>query len=308
MRSFALVALLVQFLVLEICAQINFEAIDADPVTVYCLVNKARMENCLAPLGFNTQLNQIALGHSQDMSARNIMSHLGQNGQRVGWRLNNYGWNGRWSQAGENLGQGYTDPIALVRAWLASSEHRKNLLNPDFTLAGYGYAPKGNFWTEVLVKNTDGTSRTMQDCSRVSELSVPYVDLPSIRSSFTSQSYCSANSPPSSNSVAAASAPSSNAPASSSSTGDQSSQGIAVEQADSGLQAAPITTTASSPPSSDTGRRRYAIASVQKRPDGSTYYVYNRANVFEADSAQQAVEMSKSMSQVTANTAAKKDC
>lgn len=43
-------------------------------------------------------------------------------------------------RAAENLGAGQPTPDDLLRKWLASSQHRKNLLNPKLTHVGLGVA------------------------------------------------------------------------------------------------------------------------------------------------------------------------
>jgi len=41
--------------------------------------------------------------------------------------------------AGENLSLGYTTPEAVVKAWMDSPSHKKNILDPDFKYIGIGF-------------------------------------------------------------------------------------------------------------------------------------------------------------------------
>lgn len=50
---------------------------------------------------------------------------------------------------GENIAMGYPDTDSVLRGWMASPGHRKNILNPKFSHAGFGYArsPDGaSYW------------------------------------------------------------------------------------------------------------------------------------------------------------------
>ena len=53
--------------------------------------------------------------------------------------------------AGENIAKGQQTPEAVVKAWMNSSGHRKNILNPSFTEIGVGYAEQGNYWTQMFI-------------------------------------------------------------------------------------------------------------------------------------------------------------
>jgi uncharacterized protein YkwD len=43
-----------------------------------------------------------------------------------------------WRAAGENIATGYTTPQSVVRAWMASTEHCRNILSPTFREMGTG--------------------------------------------------------------------------------------------------------------------------------------------------------------------------
>jgi uncharacterized protein YkwD len=45
---------------------------------------------------------------------------------------------------GENIAMGYDDIDSVLHGWMNSPGHRRNILNPKFTHAGFGYAKRPN--------------------------------------------------------------------------------------------------------------------------------------------------------------------
>ncbi len=43
-----------------------------------------------------------------------------------------------WSMVGENIAAGYDTPASVVRAWMASPDHCRNILSPSFLDVGTG--------------------------------------------------------------------------------------------------------------------------------------------------------------------------
>jgi uncharacterized protein YkwD len=79
------------------------------------------------------------------MARRNFFSHVTPGGADLGDRLRRagYGRPGAGWRAGENLGWGTgprATPAALVAAWLASPEHRRNMLRRSYRELGVGVA------------------------------------------------------------------------------------------------------------------------------------------------------------------------
>jgi uncharacterized protein YkwD len=50
---------------------------------------------------------------------------------------------------GENIGYGNISADAMMRAWMASSGHRANILYPRFTYIGLGAVRSGGHWYGV---------------------------------------------------------------------------------------------------------------------------------------------------------------
>jgi uncharacterized protein YkwD len=106
------------------------------------VINEVRVEHGLAPLRSSRGLHRAAQRHSSDMVERDYCSHTSPTGSTLYRRIVNSGFTriGSWG-AGENLAWGtgtYGTPRATVRMWLASPEHRANLLSRSWGWVGIG--------------------------------------------------------------------------------------------------------------------------------------------------------------------------
>jgi uncharacterized protein YkwD len=105
-------------------------------------------------LAWNGALSDAALAHSLDMARQRYFSHQGKDGRAVGDRAQKAGY--RWRGVGENIAAGQETPAAVVSGWLDSPGHCANIMHPDFTEMGAGYAidsaretPRA-YWTQVF--------------------------------------------------------------------------------------------------------------------------------------------------------------
>jgi len=127
------------------------------------LVNTARAQarNCGAqhfgparPVTWNAELAAAALAHSGDMATHRHFSHQGSDGSESAQRATRAGY--RWRYIGENIAAGQTSPQEAVAGWLDSPGHCANLMNPQFSEMGAGYAvsrvrlPGFAYWTQVF--------------------------------------------------------------------------------------------------------------------------------------------------------------
>lgn len=112
-------------------------------------VNAERAARGARPLVLCNTLNAAATGHSTDMATRNFLAHYGSNGSDPGQRMRNAGYDtGTW---GENVAYGYTGVDQVVDAWMTSSSHRENILNPAYAHLGLGRVAATNgllYWTQ----------------------------------------------------------------------------------------------------------------------------------------------------------------
>ena len=106
------------------------------------------------PLGWHPDLAEAALAHSSDMAAHRQFSHRGSDGSEAAQRATRAGY--RWTHIGENIAAGQTSPQEAVEGWLDSPGHCANLMNPQFSEMGAGYAvsrarlPGFPYWTQVF--------------------------------------------------------------------------------------------------------------------------------------------------------------
>jgi uncharacterized protein YkwD len=97
-------------------------------------MNRARAEHGLGRLSADTHLQRAARAHSKEMIVSNVFAH-----GAFGSRMLQFNVTGKL--AGENLAWGTGargTAHGIVAAWLASPEHRANLLLPSFRRVGVG--------------------------------------------------------------------------------------------------------------------------------------------------------------------------
>ncbi len=105
-------------------------------------VNAVRARHGLVPLRRDAELDAVARAHSADMAHRGYLAHESPEGVNPAQRLVRAGLQG-FTLAGENVGLTNLAPPnqEILRGWLASPIHRRNLLAPAFNATGLGIAP-----------------------------------------------------------------------------------------------------------------------------------------------------------------------
>jgi uncharacterized protein YkwD len=100
-------------------------------------LNAIRRAHHLVPLKLNSALSAAAMGHSSEMVTDGYFAHNSFNGAPFWKRLLSYGGSHGWS-VGENLlwSAPTVDPASALRMWMASPEHRKNILTPGWREIG----------------------------------------------------------------------------------------------------------------------------------------------------------------------------
>jgi uncharacterized protein YkwD len=103
----------------------------ADPALaadVLAAHNKVRAEEKLPPLSADPKLTAAAKAHAEDMAKHETMTHEGTDGSTPAQRIERQGYHARAS--GENVAEGQTSAESVMRTWLNSPPHRKNILGP----------------------------------------------------------------------------------------------------------------------------------------------------------------------------------
>lgn len=121
----------------------------AEDIDPRALLNAERTRRGLGPLRPSSKLTAAASGHAWDMAARGFFSHKGSNGRSVGHRVERQGYG--YCLVNENLSYGRPGPATVIRAWMNSPGHRRNILNPEVTEFGLARAP-GEYWVLVMAR------------------------------------------------------------------------------------------------------------------------------------------------------------
>jgi uncharacterized protein YkwD len=118
------------------CAGANEAVGGASPAVlrdaVVCLLNQQRALHHLPPLHASPLLDRSAQGWTDTMVSIDQFTH----GTNFAARISAAGY--VWRDAGENIATGYATPRAVVRAWMASTGHCQNILNPTYRNVGTG--------------------------------------------------------------------------------------------------------------------------------------------------------------------------
>lgn len=136
-------------------------ASEIDPVNITILVNRERIKNGLAPLKTNYELTSAAEAKSNDMIQRHYFDHYAL-GLTPWVFIKNANYN--YQYAGENLAMDFNTSEGTVNAWMNSSSHRANILNPKYEEIGVGvvkgaYAENNVAHETIMVTNMFGTKK-----------------------------------------------------------------------------------------------------------------------------------------------------
>jgi uncharacterized protein YkwD len=107
-----------------------------------CLLNVQRRRHGLRPLHGQRRLFEASFRHSRAMVRRNFFAHVEPGGIGLVTRLVRVRYlpKSGWT-VGENIAWGtgpMSTPRSIVRAWMHSTGHRANILNPRFREIGLG--------------------------------------------------------------------------------------------------------------------------------------------------------------------------
>ncbi|MEM7353824.1 MAG: CAP domain-containing protein [Acidobacteriota bacterium] len=101
-------------------------------------VNRLRRAEDREPLVADTLLDTAAQRHAADMLRREFYAHQNPEGDTVRHRTRAAGYRGK--RVAENIAKGLFTPDEVVRRWMNSSGHRRNILHRGVTDMGFGVA------------------------------------------------------------------------------------------------------------------------------------------------------------------------
>ena len=113
-------------------AAVGRASVQALRTAVVCLINQQRTSRHLPPLRASRLLDHSAQNWTNAMVASDVFSH----GTNFAARISAVGY--VWRAAGENIATGFQTPRGVVNAWMASTGHCQNILNPNYGNVGTG--------------------------------------------------------------------------------------------------------------------------------------------------------------------------
>ena len=119
---------------------------DIDPRCIKILefCNAERAKEGITPLEFDTSLSAAAEIRAEEISRS--FSHIRPNGQW--WYTALLGTDAEYSQIAENIAAGAAPPEIIVKMWMDSEEHRRNIMDPAYTRMCVAVAavPEDNYY------------------------------------------------------------------------------------------------------------------------------------------------------------------
>ncbi len=115
------------------------------------LVNIERQKEGLKPLVASSEISNVARKKSEDMASKNYFSHTSPTYGSPFDMMKSFGI--KYNTAGENIAKGQLSAKSVVTAWMNSSGHRANIMNPSFNKIGVGHYRSSNgtnYWTQMF--------------------------------------------------------------------------------------------------------------------------------------------------------------
>lgn len=113
------------------------------------LVNLERDKAGCGSLRMDSRLRKAARDYSALMAAKKWFNHTSPDGSSFVDRIERAGYP-RYYAAAENIAYGYRDAAAVMKGWMNSSGHRRNILDCSYKAIGVGLAYRGStpYWTQ----------------------------------------------------------------------------------------------------------------------------------------------------------------
>ena len=120
----------------------------SDEQEVFNLINQQRINNGLAALKMDAEVQRVAKIKAQDMATNNYFSHNSPTYGSPFDMLNSFKIS--YKSAGENIA-GNSSNSSAVNAWMNSSGHKANILNSSYNYTGIGVV-KSSIYGKIYVQ------------------------------------------------------------------------------------------------------------------------------------------------------------
>lgn len=120
--------------------------VDAALLELLRLHNDERQANFAGPLMIDHLLASVARIHASGMQQSGRLSHYDAEGRGLRERIEASGYGG--NTYGENIAGEFQTAHQVMRAWIGSPGHRRNIIDPNFSDVGIGFS--GGYWCVVF--------------------------------------------------------------------------------------------------------------------------------------------------------------
>lgn len=131
--------------------------------------NIQRQQIGAGSLSLNDKLTQAAGRKAKDMFAENYWAHNSPTGKTPWVFIKDSGYT--YVYAGENLARGFQSSDDVVKAWMASPDHRENMLSKNYSDVGFSVA-KGKLLGEETVLIVEMLGSTTLSSQKGSETAI----------------------------------------------------------------------------------------------------------------------------------------
>ena len=115
--------------------QVLGSAVDISSQELVLLTNQERAKEGIGPLTLNNQLSTSAHADAEYMFTKNYWAHIAPDGTTPWDFIKKSGYS--YVYAGQNLARGYNTSSDVVNAWMASPDHRANMLSKNYEDVGF---------------------------------------------------------------------------------------------------------------------------------------------------------------------------
>jgi uncharacterized protein YkwD len=122
---------------------------------VRACANRSRRAAGLEGLRASGALAKAARLHARNMAVHGFFDHVDPQGRGPAERVAIFDSGNEFAFVGENIAAGYASARAACVGWMNSPGHRANILDPDYTHVGAGFArggPYGRYYVQVFAR------------------------------------------------------------------------------------------------------------------------------------------------------------